>query len=183
VTVKNNAKHAFNVTGVAGHFLAPFDKTYHIQNITEKPLGSILEGGERATYEYKFMADNRLEPNEFHFEAFVNYHNANQDPFRSIVVSKTLNLVDKPIELTPALVGNYLFTAVLFAAGLYALAGFLGLTAATKKKGKRGGNVERGTRAVNADDGFAVPAKKASGPSRPVNRRKNRGSSKKVSAK
>jgi hypothetical protein len=89
-------------------------------------------------------------------------------------------LVDKPLELTPALVGNYLFTAALFGAGIYFLAGFLGFNTKAKKRTKRSDKVERGTRAVNADDGFAVPAKRTE-QSRPI-KRNNRGG-KKVSAK
>lgn len=170
VTVKNTAKHAFNITGVAAHFLAPFDHTYFIQNVTEKVLSSILEGGERATFEYKFMANPYLEPNEFFFEAFLNYHNANQDPFKSTIVSKSVHLVDKPTEFTAALVFNYVLSIGFAGVVIFLVARYFGVNKPAKK-GPRSKQpvVERGTGGAAVDDGFFIPAKKSS-VGRPVGR-------------
>ena len=182
VTVKNTAKHAFNITGVSAHLLAPFDHTYFIQNITEKALSSVLEGGERATFEYKFMANPFLEPNEFFLEAFLNYHNSNQDPFKSTIVSKTVHLVDKPTEFTAALVFNYVLSLGFAGVVMYFIARSFGVGKPGKKdKRKAAATVERGTAAAVADDSFFIPAKKSS-VGRPVGR-PARGGSNKSSAK
>jgi len=56
-----------------GSLNSPYDFNFYVQNLTYKPLGVVVKGGEEITLEYQFQVHPMHEPVDFTLSSTVFY--------------------------------------------------------------------------------------------------------------
>lgn len=134
VSFFNTGDDAFNVTNVGASLHSPYDYSYYIQNFSEVEYGTIVGPEQQLTLEYRFRPDPSLEPVDFLLSGYVTYNDSGYDSFRSFFYNGTLELADKPIEVTPSLIFGYSVVSVLVGSVAYVALSLSGVLSSASKK-------------------------------------------------
>ena len=75
----NVGDRPFIVKGVQASLRDANDFAFVLQNFTNLPVGSLIDGGEQASIMYKFLPENTLDPRDVTLELVVTYSDEDDD--------------------------------------------------------------------------------------------------------
>lgn len=109
----NTGDRTYNLSYIGAHLHSAYDFSFFIQNFTVRAVNQLLPPQSEVTVEYRFTPDERLEPADFHLSGWI-FYNATEpatDIFRSTWVNATVEVYEKPAQLT---VGSFFSYVVIF---------------------------------------------------------------------
>jgi hypothetical protein len=91
----NVGNRPFILKSVQGSLRDATDFDFVLQNFTNLPVGSLIDGGEQASIMYKFLPENTLDPRDVTLEIVVTYSDEDDDAaFVSAAFNSTITITN-----------------------------------------------------------------------------------------
>ena len=116
----NVGDRPFIVKGVQASLRDANDFAFVLQNFTNLPVGSLIDGGEQASIMYKFLPENTLDPRDVTLELVVTYSDEDDDAtFVSAAFNGTITITDSEQATPWSFYIKWLLCVLLLAYGSY----------------------------------------------------------------
>jgi len=148
VSVTNTGRDNLNISFIGAYLHSPYDINYYIQNFTVKPLADYLYPSAQYTIEYTFKADQKLEPLQYWFSAFIMV-NGTTRLYKQTPINGTLDLVLENSDFGLNDVLMWIVSFAIIGGGSYFVADSFNFIPKPKKTRKV---VEQGTKDDDKND-------------------------------
>jgi len=99
VGFSNSGQKAFNISSIYSSLHHKHQHSWTLQNFTRTPYNAIVLPSQEISLTYYFFPDSLLDPEEFVYVAKVDYFDETGEYFESVIVNKTVTVVDPDSSL------------------------------------------------------------------------------------